>query len=68
MYQLQYIDCSRLCGLELSSVLEHARAVGAGGDGVGARRVVIAIPSPLGPAAAAQLTLSGSLGLSNFRG
>ena len=31
-------------------------------------RVVVALASPLGPAAAAQLTRSGSLGLSNFRG
>ena len=39
-----------------------------GGGRVGAGRVVVALPSPLGPAAAAQLTRSGSLGLSNFRG
>ena len=68
VYELQYIDCSRLRGPGLSSVLEHARAVGAGGGGVGAGRVVVALPSPLEPAAAAQLTRSGSLGLSNFRG
>ena len=68
MYEPQYIDCSRLRGPGLSSVLEYARAVGAGGGGVGAGRVVVALPSPLGPAAAAQLTRSGSLGLSNFRG
>ena len=68
VYELQYIDCSRLRGPGLSSVLEHARAVGAGGGGVGAGRVVVALPSPLGPAAAGQLTRSGSLGLSNLRG
>ena len=66
-YELQYIDCPRLRGPRHSSVLEYARAVGAGGGGVGAG-VVVALPSPLGPAAAAQLTRSGSLGLSNFRG
>ena len=33
VYELQYIDCSRLRGPGLSSVLEHARAVGAGGGG-----------------------------------
>ena len=54
VYQLQYIDCSRLRSPGLSSVLEHARAVGAGGGGVGAGRVVITLPSPLGPAAAAR--------------
>ena len=69
VYELQYIDCSRLRSPGLSSVLDqHARAVGAGGGGVGAGRVVITLPSPLGPAAAARLTRSGSLGLSNFRG
>ena len=35
---------------------------------VGVGRVVVALPSPLGPARTAQLTRSGSLGLSNFRG
>ena len=68
VYELQYIDCSRLRSPGLSSVLEHARAVGTGGGGVVAGRVVITLPSPLGPAAAARLTRSGSLGLSNFRG
>ena len=68
VYQLQYIDFPNPHGPGLSSVLEHARAVGAGGGGVGAGRVVVALPSPLGTAAAAQLTRSGSLGLSNFRG
>ena len=62
VYKLQYIDCSRPRGPGLSSVLEHARAVGAGGGGVMAGRVMVALPSPLGPAAAAQLTRSGSLG------
>ena len=62
VYELQYIDCSRLRGPGLSSVLEHTRAVGDGGGGVGAGRVVVALPSPLGPAAAAQLTRSGSAG------
>ena len=46
VYELQYIDCSRLRSPGLSSVLEHARAVGAGGDGVGAGRVVITLPLP----------------------
>ena len=41
VYEMQYIDCSRLRSPGLSSVLEHARAVGAGGGGVGAGRVVI---------------------------
>ena len=68
VYELQYNDYSRLRGPGLSSVLEYARAVGAGGGGVGAGRMVVILPSPLGPAAAAQLTRSGSLGLSNFRG
>ena len=36
VYELQYIDCSRLRGPRHSSVLEYARAVGAGGGGVGA--------------------------------
>ena len=31
VYELQYIDCSRLRGPRHSSVLEYARAVGAGG-------------------------------------
>ena len=35
VYELQYIDNSRLRGPRLSSVLEYARAVGAGGGGVG---------------------------------
>ena len=34
VYELQYIDCSRLRGPRHSSVLEYARAVGAGGGGV----------------------------------
>ena len=46
----------------------HGVGVGAAIHGVGVGRVVVALPSPLGPAAAAQLTRSGSLGLSNFRG
>ena len=33
VYELQYIECSRLRGPRLSSVLEYARAVGAGGGG-----------------------------------
>ena len=44
MYQLQYIDFPHSHGPGLSSVLEHARAVGAGGGGVGAGRVVVALP------------------------
>ena len=45
------------------------RRRGGGSDTQGrGGRVVVALPSPLRPAATAQLTRSGSLGLSNFRG
>ena len=66
VYELQYIDCSRLRGPGLSSVLEYARAVGAGGGGVGAGRVVVALPSPLGPGrggAADPVRVAGALKL-----
>ena len=46
----------------------HGVGVGVAIHRVGVGRVVVALPSPLGPAVTAQLTRSGSLGLSNFRG
>ena len=61
VYQLQCIDCSRLRGPGLSSVLQHTRAAGAGVGGVGVGRVVIALPSLLGPAVAAQLKVDSHL-------
>ena len=64
----------RECGETVQSLLIvaiHGVGVGVAIHGVGVGtlgRVVVALPSPLGPAVAAQLTRSGSLGISNFRG
>ena len=55
------------CTVSLDSSDTRRRGGGSDTQGRGGR-VVVALPSPLGPAATAQLTRSGSLGLSNFRG
>ena len=56
------------CTVSLVSSDTRRRGGGVAIHRVGVGRVVVALPSPLGPAVTAQLTRSGSLGLSNFRG
>ena len=64
VYELQYIDCSHLRGPRHSSVLEYARAVGAGGGGVGAGVVVALLPARAGRGGAADpVRVAGALKL-----
>ena len=61
--------CDSLATCTVSLDSSDTRRRGGGSDTQGrVGRAVVALPSPLGPAVTAQLTRSGSLGLSNFRG